>query len=71
LVSAQFQTFGNRRVNNVTEVVEKKLIYTRDAQIIQIHLYVVSDVHFIYSKIIGVLMEKEYVVNVTLKYWFL
>ena len=49
MVSAQFQTFGNRGLNNVTEIVEKKLIYTRDAQMIHFHLYVISDVHFIYS----------------------
>jgi hypothetical protein len=33
MVFAQFHTFGNRRVSNVTEIVEKKLIYTREAQI--------------------------------------
>jgi len=49
MVSAQFQTFENRRVNNVTETAEKRLIYTRGAQMVQIHLYVISDVHFIYS----------------------
>jgi hypothetical protein len=49
MVSVQFQTFGNRGVNNVTEIAEKKLIYTRDAQMVQFHLYVISDVHFIYS----------------------
>jgi hypothetical protein len=36
MVSVKFQTFGNRRVNNVTEIVETKLIYARDAQMVQI-----------------------------------
>lgn len=35
------------------EVVQKQLIYAKGAQMVQIHLYVIPDVHFTYTKLIA------------------
>ena len=35
------------------EVVQKQRIYAKDTQMVQIHLYVIPDVHFTYTKIIA------------------